>query len=358
MIGEMLIIENQLDDLDPHTIQLKKISRSIQTSAMELRTVKVKNLFINLKRLTRDAARQLGKTVVVETRGEDLEVDRNLVELLEEPLMHLVRNSVGHGIEGADLRRAAGKPEAGTILVQALRRGNNIVISVRDDGAGLDIEKILDKAAAKGLVAPERRNQVTLAEAQNLIFLPGFSTAEEVNAISGRGVGMDIVKNTVTEARGRIEIKSEPGRFTEFSLIFPLNLAIIYGMVVTCGPTHYILPIANIVETVAIEEGLLQTVEGRSAVLDLRQEIIPVVFLNEFFHGDRAEEKVRFAVVVEAGEQKYALIVDNVLAKREVVIKNLGSQFKGLPGISSAAVLPGGKIGFVVNVEDVVRGAS
>jgi two-component system chemotaxis sensor kinase CheA len=355
MVGELLIVENQLNEDDKNLVTLKKISKTIQTAVMQLRTVKVKSLFINLKRLARDAARQVGKTVLVDTRGEDLEVDRNLVELLEEPLLHLVRNCVGHGIETAEKRKAAGKPETGTILVSALRQGNSITIAVRDDGGGLNVEKILDTAVAKGLVAPDRRQSLTTNEIYNLIFLPGFSTAEQVNAISGRGVGMDIVKSTVTAGRGRVETRSEPGKFTEFSLVFPLSLAIIDGMIVTCAGIHYVVPVASITESLKIRAEDLSTVEGQVNVLEVRDEILPVIFLKEFFHGTLPEDRGGFAIVVIHENQKFALIVDSIVAKKEVAIKSLGKRFQRLPAITSASVLAGGHIAFVVNVEDIVR---
>ncbi len=354
MIGELLIVGNQLDETDKNVVQLKKISRGIQAAAMQLRTVSVKNLFINIKRIARDAAKKLSKEVTVELRGEDLEIDRNLVEILEEPLMHLVRNSIGHGIENAEDRLERGKSPEGHLVIQAQRLGNNIIISVRDDGNGLDEEKILAKAVERGLMTPERRALSTRNDLLNLIFLPGFSTAEAVDAISGRGVGMDIVKSTVTAARGRVETRSEKGRYTEFSLIFPLSLAIIDGMIVKTSGTHFILPVSEIVETLKIETDRLKSVEGRVQVLNLRSEVIPVIDTGLYFFGE-AEKGSRFAVIIELDDHKYALMVDDVVAKKEVVIKSLGKMFKNLPAVSSAAVLPGGQVGFVVNIEELVR---
>jgi two-component system chemotaxis sensor kinase CheA len=355
MIGELLIVENQLDEKDKNVVQLKKITRQLQTAAMQLRTVTVKNLFVNVGRIARDASRKLGKNVRLTTLGDELEIDRNLVEILEEPLLHLVRNSIGHGIEPAELRQKLGKPAEGEIQVSAQRHGNSIVLAVRDDGAGLDEAKILKTALEKGLVSAERRTGLSRNEIFQFIFLPGFSTAEKIDAISGRGVGLDIVKSSVTSARGRVEIRSETGAFTEFSLIFPMSLAIIDGLIVESAGTLFILPIASIVESLKIDPSKISRVEDRVSVLDLRGEVLPVIGLGEYFFPASGRSESGFAVIVENQEKRFALLVDDVVAKKEVVIKPLGKKFRHLSALSSAAVLPGGRIGFVVNVEEVVR---
>lgn len=354
MIGELLTIESQFDDRDRNILQLKKITKSIQNSAMQLRTIKIKNLFINIKRAARDVAKKLGKDIEIETCGDELEIDRNLVEILEEPLLHIVRNSCHHGIEEKDERREKNKSVTGNIKLKAERRGNHIIVSIYDDGKGLDIDKILAKAIEKRLVSEEKAKTLTKNEICNFIFLPGFSTANSVDTISGRGVGMDIVKNSVNGVRGRIEIKTEKNLFTEINLIFPLSLAIIDGMVIKSADNFYILPVSDIIESVKLKPGMIVGIENRASIIHLREEIIPAINIGDFFGYSKDAENCAIAVIVHNDDKKYGLLIDDIISKKEVVIKSLGNKFKNLRGISSCAVLFGGKIGFVLNVEEIV----
>jgi two-component system chemotaxis sensor kinase CheA len=355
MIGELLIAENQLED--ENIIQLKKITKQIQNAAMMLRTVKVKNLFINMKRVVRDLAKKLDKQIDFKIIGEDLEIDRNLVEALEEPLIHILRNALGHGIEYRDERKKNEKNETGEIILKAERQGNNIVISIRDDGRGLNKDKILKKAISLSLVNEESAKQLKESEIFGFIFNTGFSTADNVDNVSGRGVGMDIVKSTVSKLRGKIEIYSDVNSFTEINLIFPLSMAIIDGMIVTVGNSFLVIPVSNIIESLSLEEKMIHTVKNKVKVIDLRGEIIPVIELVEYFKlstAERSNINYTVAVIVESSNRKFALIVDEIIAKKEIVIKSLGEKFKNLCGISSGTVLTGGKIGLVVNIDEVV----
>ncbi len=361
MVGELIITEAQLDERTPNLGQLRKITREIQYASMQLRTEKVKNLFINMKRIARDAAKKLSKRVAADMKGEDMEIDRDLVEKLEEPLMHLVRNSVAHGIESEAERENLGKPSEGRIVIGGERRGNTIVVSVEDDGRGLDREKILAKAVDKGLVAPEEAARLSDADVFNFIFHQGFSTADNVDFVSGRGVGMDIVKSVTAAARGRVDIKTRPGAFTRIEMIFPLSTAIIDGMIVKSGGTHFVIPVANVIESLRLEKESIHTVKNAVEVIDLREEIIPIVRLNEFFERDGngegdGREKRLVSVIVENNEQKKtALLLDEIITKREVFIKALGSKFKDLRGISSGTILQGGTIGFVLDIDQLTR---
>jgi two-component system, chemotaxis family, sensor kinase CheA len=359
MIGELLIAENQLDDKEKSVIQLKKISKEIQIAAMQLRTIKVKNLFINMKRLIRDLSKKLDKNIEVELIGEELEIDRNLVEMLEEPLVHLLRNSVWHGIENESERVLMKKEPAGRITISAERKGNNVVISVRDDGKGLNEDKILSKAMEKSLVTKERAKTLTKSEILDFIFLPGFSTAEAVDKVSGRGVGMDIVKTVVGTSRGKIEIQSEKNEFTEISLIFPLSMAIIDGMIVKTEDTHFIIPVSNIIESIQVEKNMIYKVQNEDNVINLRQKIIPIVSLREFFNMDEVLKKdVILAVIVESRGKNFAFIVNDIIAKKEIVIKPLNAKFKNLKGISSGTILPGGMIGFILDIDQIIETSS
>lgn len=353
MIGELLIAENQLQD--ENIAFLKKITKEIQHAAMMLRTVKVRNLFVNMKRVVRDASRKLDKQTVFDLEGEGLELDRNLVESMEEPLIHILRNAVGHGIESAEERRERGKDLAGHIVLKAERLGNQIIISVRDDGKGLDSEKILKEAISRKLITEEKAQLLKENEIFDFIFHPGFSTAGSIDKVSGRGVGMDIVKNTVTSLRGHLEIRSKRGEFTEFNLIFPLSMAIIDGMIILIDGVYFILPVVNIIETLRVDESRVHQIENKEAVINLRKEIIPVIRLRDFFRmHDSDVPSYELAIIVEHNKRKYAFIVDEIVNKKEVVIKSLGDRFKNLEGISAATVLSGGKIGFIVNIDQIV----
>ena len=358
MIGELLITVNQMDDNDRDVIQLKKITRDLRNGAMQLRTTKVKNLFSKMKRVVRDVSRKLEKQVRVEIIGEDLEIDRNLVESLEEPLIHLLRNAVYHGIESEAMRKQKKKDPAGLVTIKGERHGNNIIISVSDDGKGLDKEKILKKALDLHLVTEEQMETLSGNRIYNLIFEQGFSTAEKVDYVSGRGVGMDIVRTVAKDNRGKVEIRTVEGEYTEIRLVFPLSTAIIDGMIVRSRGVNYIIPVSHIIESLNLTDRMVQSVKETCEVINLREEIIPVIRMNDVFsveEGEAVGNGKTLGVIVENNEKKkYVFIVDEILAKKEIVIKSLGGKFTGLKGIVSGTVLQGGKIGFVVDVDQVI----
>jgi two-component system chemotaxis sensor kinase CheA len=354
MIGELTIALGQVNDSGPAMAQVRKITRTLQYAAMQLRTDGVKNLFGNVRRIVRDTSHKLNKPIVMETFGEDLEIDRNLLESLEEPLMHIVRNSVDHGVESAEARLAAGKPAEGKLTIGAERRGNNIVISVADDGAGLNREKILKKAVEKGLVKAEDAPAMTDDAVNALIFMPGFSTKEKIDYVSGRGVGMDIVHSAVQAAKGRIELESVPGKGLTTRLFFPLSTAIIDGMLVRSGANALIVPVGSIIESVKFKPGMVERPKQGVEVVRIREEIIPVIRVAQALGIPGAGAQDIGVIVEDSSKRRFALAVDEIQAKREVVIKSLGSKFKNLRGISSGTVLPGGKIGLVLDVDQVI----
>ncbi len=356
MIGELLIVMGQINESSPAMMQMRKITRSLQFGAMELRTETLQSLFGNIRRVVRDVSRQLGKNVRLSTVGEDLEIDRNLIEKLEEPLIHLVRNSLDHGIGFPDERTAAGKDPQGTITLKAERLGNSIVITVRDDGHGLNRKKILSKAIERGVARKDSAESLSDAQVYNFIFESGFSTHEAVTLISGRGVGMDIVRTMVSENRGRIEIETREGAYTEFRLLFPLSTAIIDGMITRVGSNLFVFPIGSVVESIKIRKDLLSTVNGYVEVANLRGETIPALRMHELFDiPDDDPAGVHIGVVCEASDRrKFMMILDEVIAKREVVIKSLGNRFRTLKGVSSGTVLAGGKIGLVIDIDQLV----
>lgn len=356
MIGELLMTMGQMTENTAELMQMRKITRSLQYGAMELRTESIQSLFGNIKRAVRDLSKQLEKNVRFVSSGDDLEIDRNLIEKLEEPLMHLVRNSLDHGIGTPDERTAVGKEILATVTLKAERRGNSIVITVHDDGRGLNRRKIEGKAIEKNLITQSVAETMTDEQVYNLIFASGFSTNTEVSLVSGRGVGMDIVRSVVTENRGRIEIETKEGLYSEFRLVFPLSTAIIDGMITRVGNTLFVFPIGSVIESIKITDSLISTVSGNLEIAILRGETLPLIRMHTLF--DIAEtdlDDVRIGVVCETSDRrKFMLVLDEVIAKREVVIKSLGSKFKTLKGISSGTVLTGGKIGLVVDIDQII----
>ncbi len=355
MVGELLITLGQISENSPTVMQLRKITRNLQLSSMELRTETVRSLFHNARRVSRDLSKQLGKPLRLEIRGESLEIDRNLIEKLEEPLLHLVRNAIDHGIESPELRKERGKDPEGTLRLAAERKGNTILLSVEDDGGGLDKERILAKAVDKGIVTETAAGSMSAAEAHALIFAPGFSTRDGVSKVSGRGVGMDIVRTAVADSRGRVEIETEPGSFTRFKLLFPLSTAIIEGMIARVGKTLFILPLASIAEIMKLDARMLASVQGGLEIASVRGEALPVLRPRALFAMEPGPVEA-VAVAVENGEgRRFLLAVDEVIAKREVVIKSLGSRFRDMRGVSSCSIMAGGAIGLVLDIDQLVE---
>lgn len=360
MIGELLIAIGQINENisdGGEFLQVRKITRSLQYGAMELRTDSLQSLFGNLRRAVRDLSRQLKKNVRTLCVGDTLEIDRSLIEKLEEPLMHLVRNSLDHGVDSEEERTKTGKPAQATITLKGERRGNQIVITVRDDGRGLNRPAILAKAIERGLCTAEAGEVLNDSQVFNFIFAPGFSTHEKVSQISGRGVGMDIVRNMVSEHRGRIEIESQVHQFSEFRLVFPLSTAIIDGMITRVSDNLFVFPISSIIESIKIRPDMLHSVSKKVEVANVRGDSIPLIRMHQNFGIDeQAGLPPSIGLICESSDQrKFMFVLDEVLAKREVVLKSFGSRFSNLRGISSGTVLAGGRIGLVVDVDEMVE---
>ena len=355
MIGELLISLGQIQGDIAGLSEVKKISRTLQHSSMQLRTESVKVLFITVKRIIRDISLKLNKQVHAHFIGDDLEIDRQLIESLEEPLMHLIRNSLDHGIESEAERLEAGKPAMGELTIAAERRGNNIVISVSDDGKGLNKEDIITKAVEKELISEDAIESMTDTAIYNLIYLPGFSTKKQADLLSGRGVGMDIIKEAVIKSKGRIDTYSEPGKGTTFDMVFPLSTAIIDGMIIRTGKNLFIIPIAVIMESIKIKPEMVNTVRSGTQVLNLRDEVIPMISLASVFDIKEAEKGEIATIVESSNREKYAIVSDEVLSKNEIVIKSLGARFRDMKGISSGTVLAGGTIGLVLDVDQFIQ---
>jgi two-component system chemotaxis sensor kinase CheA len=322
---------------------------------MSMRMTPVSTLFGRMNRLVRDLTRKNGKKVRLELSGEETELDKAIIEQLADPMMHMVRNSLDHGLEGPEERIAAGKSPEGTLTLAASHQAGHILIEITDDGRGLDTEKILKKARAKGLVT-EAQN-LSDNEIFFLIFEPGFSTAEVITDVSGRGVGMDVVRRQIMGLRGRIEIRSVRGGGTTFLLRVPLTLAIIDGLIVGVGAERFIMPINSVREMLRPTPEMIFTMEGRSEMALVRGELLPIVRLHSRFAIDGARQNPSEAlfVVAEAQGRRFCLLVDEMLGKQEVVIKSLGETFRDVAGISGGAILGDGRVGLILDVNGVFR---
>jgi len=362
MVGELVITQTIIQqDVQQHISsdrnlhrdisQLSRISSSLQRASTGLRMIPIKQTFQRMSRLVRDLAKSAGKSVVIEPVGEDTEIDRNMVDEIYNPLVHLVRNAVDHGIDTPEERILSGKPEKGLIELKAYHRGGNIVIEISDDGRGLNKEKILQKAIKNGVV--HENDNLTDYEIYRLILLPGLSTAEQITDISGRGVGMDVVKQAVEKLRGKIDITSLPGKGTTFITSFPLTMAIIDGMIVRTGKERYILP------TTAIRQALRPTrkdftnIIGKGEMITVMGRLLPLVRLANLFGiaADNREPWEAITVVVEGEGRAKCVMVDEILGKAEVVIKSLGESLKNTKGISGGAILGDGQIGLIIDPE-------
>ncbi|MFM7260279.1 MAG: chemotaxis protein CheA, partial [bacterium] len=340
---------------------LGKIVRDLQETSMSLRMVTLKSTFQKMARLVRDVAAKAGKRIQLEVEGEDVELDRNVVEEIGDPLVHMIRNACDHGIEPAADRVAVGKTEIGTLRLRAFHSGGSIVIEVEDDGRGLSRERIIRKCLEKGLIDPSRNTaEIPDSEVFNYIFLPGFSTAEKVTDISGRGVGMDVVRRNIEALRGSVEIRSTPGKGSVFSMRLPLTMAIIDGMVVRVGTQRYIVPTLNIERSFRPTPEQLTTVLGKGEVAKVRDALLPIHRLQRMFNlseGERAFEK-GLLLVLENGKRRACVFVDEILGQQQVVIKTLGDSQPQIRGVSGGAILGDGRVALIVDVGGLLESAT
>ncbi|GAB3488104.1 chemotaxis protein CheA [Curvibacter fontanus] len=366
LVGELVITQAMLAQnsraLDPAANQqllagladLDRNTRDLQESVMSIRMIPMSIVFSRFPRMLRDLAIRLGKKVEFVTQGEATELDKGLVEKITDPLTHLVRNSCDHGIELPVDRAAAGKPETGTITLSAAHQGGSIVIEVRDDGRGLSREKILTKARERGL---DVSDQMADGDVWQLIFAPGFSTAEVVTDVSGRGVGMDVVKKNIAALNGTVEIDSSEGYGMRVSVRLPLTLAIMDGMSVGVGDEVYILPLSSVVESFQVKDDAVNTVAQGSRLVKVRDEYMPVIELEKVFQVPRYDggKSSDIMVVVEAEGSRVALLVDELLGQQQVVVKNLESNYRKVPNVSGATILGDGKVALILDTSALVR---
>ncbi len=359
VVGELVIVQSQIVESSKggggnHALQrdlgqLARITKELQHTAMSLRMIPIKPTFQKMERLARDLARTNGKKVVFAVTGEDTELDRTVVEEIGDPLVHMVRNALDHGIEAPADRLAKGKPECGTLHLRAFHEGSYIVVEMIDDGRGINPDKVLAKARQLNLIPADA--QLSRDEVLSLIFAPGFSTAEKVTAVSGRGVGMDVVRRNIEHLRGKIEIQTEIDRGSTFRIKLPLTLAIIDGLVIRVGKDRFILPATSVRMALRPDPEALVTVHGRAEALDLRGKILPLFRLHRQFSIPGAIERPSdgIVVVVEVSGKQRALLVDEMLSKQEVVIKNLGAFMRRIPGVSGGAILGDGNIALILD---------
>ncbi len=330
--------------------RLTRIIVDIQKISMSMRMVPIKNTFQKMIRLVRDLSRNTQKNVILKMAGEDTEIDRNVVEALYEPMVHMIRNSVDHGIEAPDIRAAANKNRQGIIFLKASHRAGNIEIEIKDDGYGLNKQLIIDKAVSKNLITKEAK--LTDGEVFNLIFHPGFSTASKITDVSGRGVGMDVVKKAIENLRGHLEIFSKHGRGSTFKISLPLTLAIIEGMLVSVGEQRYVLPTNSILKSFKLEKKDYTTIENKHEMVMVMGDLIPLIRINKVFNiCEKTKDQFDgVTVVVINKNKKKALLIDELLGKDEFVIKSLGETFKGVKGVAGGAILGDGRVGLIIDM--------
>lgn len=345
-----------LEELNQVVSIVSLVTTDLQIAVMKTRMLPIGKVFNKFPRMIRDLSRELNKKIELDISGEDTELDKSIVEEIGDPLVHIIRNSCDHGIETGDARIAAGKEEGGTIQLKAYHEGNHIVIQIIDDGKGLDTDMLKTKAMEKGLITEKEADSMSDKEAYGLIFRPGFSTAAQVTSVSGRGVGMDVVKTNIEKLNGMIDIDSELGQGTSMKLKIPLTLAIIQALLVGVQEEYYAIPLASVLETVRISKDEIYTVENRS-VMRLRDEVLSLVHIGDIFEVERVFDNSEHAYVVVLGlaESKIGLIVDTLIGQEEIVIKSLGEYLKGIEGIAGATIRGDGGVTLIVDVAALMQ---
>ncbi|HFD80859.1 MAG TPA: chemotaxis protein CheA, partial [Gammaproteobacteria bacterium] len=366
MVGELVLARNRLatlketlanEDMAKAITNLDVVTADLQNAVMKTRMQPVKKVFGRFPRVVRDLARSLNKEVKLELRGEDTDLDKNLVEALADPLVHLVRNAVDHGIESPEEREAKGKPRTGTVVLAAEQEGDHILLSIEDDGAGMDAEVLRRKAVEKGLMDEDSAARLDDRECYNLIFAAGFSTKEEISDVSGRGVGMDVVKTRIGQLNGAVEIDSEPGKGSRLTIRVPLTLAIMPTLMVKLGDQPFALPLGSVSEIFDLDESRTNTVDGQLVVM-VREKALPLFYLRNWLvngAGPENGETVSHVVVVHVGSQRVGFVVEQLIGQEEVVIKPLGAFLQGLAGFAGATITGDGRIALILDVPGLMK---
>ena len=373
LVGELVLGRNRLSQivsldrnedgredfshqLNDTAAQIDFITTELQTAVMKTRMVQIGRVFNRFPRLVRDIAREFSKEISLVISGEETELDKSIIEEISDPLVHLIRNAADHGVESADVREKSGKTRQGTISLSAGHEGNHVIIEVRDDGAGIDPEKLKQKAIEKGIITPEEAHDMKTEDTYGLIFLPGFSTAQRVSSVSGRGVGMDVVKTNITKLNGINTVESEVGKGTRFTLKLPLTLAIIQGLLVGVGGETFAVPLSSVLEVVRTSRSEVSTVNGRE-VIRLRETVLPLVDISEILNVPGRDTGVKsfYTVVVGVANKKFGIVVDRLIGQKEIVIKPLGAYLKNIPGIAGSTILGDGRVIMIIDAGELLR---
>lgn len=337
--------------------QIDLLTTELQLAVMKTRMIKIGKVFNRFPRLVRDLSKETGKEINLVINGEKTELDKTLIEEINDPLVHLIRNSVDHGVESPEKRLEAGKDPKGTITLSAEHEGNHIIISIIDDGKGIDPEVIINKAISKGIISKEKSEELSKQEIFNLIFAPGFSTAEKVTNVSGRGVGMDVVKTNVSRLRGIIEIDSEVGKGTRIDIKLPLTLAIIQGLLVKVIGETIILPLSSVVEVVKVPKSAIYKV-NKSECIKLRERVLPLISIDTLlYHSDTLKKKTdtQFVVVIGLAEKRYGIKVDDLVGQKEIVIKSLGKYLGNIEGIAGSTIMGDGAVVMIADIAEIIN---
>lgn len=366
LVGELVLVRNRLSTLEAATrdeemakviSNLDVVTADLQAAVMKTRMQPIKKVFGRFPRVVRDLARSLNKEVNLELQGEETDLDKNLVEALADPLVHLVRNAVDHGIEKPDVRERAGKPRAGTVVLSARQEGDHILLTIHDDGGGMDPEVLRRKAVEKGVIGADVAERLTETECFNLIFLPGFSTKDLISDVSGRGVGMDVVKTRISQLNGAVEIHSEKNKGSTLTIKVPLTLAIMPTLMVMLKNQIFALPLVNVNEILHLDLSLTNVVDGQLVIM-VREKALPLFYLRHWLaHDSRSDElpKMGHVVVVTIGVQKVGFIVDHLIGQEEVVIKPLGAMLHGTRGLSGATITGDGRIALILDLPELMK---
>jgi two-component system chemotaxis sensor kinase CheA len=346
-------LKNNVGKFRSTSQNLGRITGELQEGVMRIRMVPISQIFNRFPRLVRDLSKSLNKKINLVIEGEETELDKSVIEDLLDPIMHSVRNSIDHGIESQEERKAAGKPEEGMVLLKATNEGNMIIIEISDDGKGIDVEAVKAKAAERGLISPNKI--LTDVEAFNLIFEPGFSTAKTITSISGRGVGLDVVRRQIDKLNGTVTVQSEWGKGTKFLIKLPLTLAIIQGLLVRVGPEIYSIPITSVIESLRVKPDEIRKIDNYE-VFNIRNDVVSLLRLNRLF-GIKTEEQqdYNFIVIVGTAEKKMGCMVDSLIGEEDVVIKPLRDQFTNSPGIAGASILGDGSVSLIIDVSQLLE---
>jgi len=354
---EQLASEIKRQDLIETVEHMARVSSDLQNIVLKLRMVPVDTVFNRFPRMVRDLAKSLDKKIDLIITGADTELDRTVIDEIGDPLVHLLRNSVDHGIETVNERIAAGKPETGTVHLRAFHSGNHVFIEVEEDGKGINSEKVLEKAISKGIVKPEEANKLSQDEINMLIFAPGFSTAEVISDISGRGVGLDVVRTKITSLGGNVTVTSVQGKGTKFSVQLPLTLSIISAMLIKLGDEKFALPLSSIVETAIIQRSSILSVHGNE-MIKFRNAVIPLISLSKLFnspsYSEETEEEHEI-IVIQKGDKWAAMIIDEFIGQSEIVLKSLGKYLTNISGISGATILGDGQVALIIDPNALIK---